>query len=71
MREEAGGSVDHIEDCGPTLTIVEAALILRIHSKTAYRLAQSGFLAGVPVIRVGGSIRIPKERLEAAARGLK
>ena len=48
----------------PLLTIEEAARVLRIGRSLAYQLAQeydsSGGLSGLPVIRVGNCLRVPR-----------
>ncbi len=43
------------------LTIPEAARLLRISPGTAYLAAKGGSL---PVVKVGGSLRVPRARLE-------
>lgn len=48
----------------PLLTVDEAAAVLRIGRSLAYQLAReyesSGGLSGVPVIRLGGCLRVPR-----------
>jgi hypothetical protein len=48
----------------PLLTVEEAATVLRIGRSLAYQLAReyesSGGLAGLPVIRLGGCLRVPR-----------
>ena len=56
------------------LTIEEAARVLRIGRSLAYQLAQeyeaSGGVSGLPVIRVGGCLRVPRwALLELALTG--
>jgi Helix-turn-helix domain len=53
------------------LTIEEAARALRIGRSLAYQLAQaSGGVSGLPVIRVGGCLRVPRwALLELALTG--
>jgi len=51
------------------LTVEEAAVVLRIGRTTAYELAR-GFLAGneadgIPVVRIGRQMRVPRCELEA------
>lgn len=46
-----------------TLTIPEAAELLGVGRNTAYLEAQTGELAGVPVIRVGRRLLIPRAPL--------
>jgi excisionase family DNA binding protein len=49
------------------LTIPEAARLLRISAGTAYLAAKAGSL---PVVKIGGSLRVPRARLEVLL-GLK
>lgn len=48
----------------PLLTVEEAARVLRIGRSLAYQLAReyevSGGVAGLPVIRLGGCLRVPR-----------
>lgn len=44
-----------------TYTIREAAVILKIHRATAYRLVQRGEL---PVVRIGSVLRVPARELQ-------
>lgn len=58
----------------PLLTVEEAAGVLRIGRSLAYQLAReyeaSGGLSGVPVIRVGCCLRVPRwALLELALAG--
>ena len=54
------------------LTVVEAARLLRIGRTLAYQLA-SRFLAGepdgLPVVRLGGCLRVPRSALDGLMRG--
>ncbi|MEI7705714.1 MAG: helix-turn-helix domain-containing protein [Deltaproteobacteria bacterium] len=49
-----------------TLTVDEAAALLRIHPKTAYRLALRGRLPGA--LRVGGHWRVSRARTRVQAQ---
>ncbi len=49
-----------------TLTIPQAAICLGVSRNAAYEAARSGELAGVPVIRVGRRLLIPRAMLENA-----
>lgn len=48
----------------PLLTIEESARVLRVGRSLAYQLAgeyeASGGLSGLPVIRLGGCLRVPR-----------
>lgn len=46
-----------------TFTIPEAAELIGVSRNTAYEEAKTGELAGVPVIRVGRRLLIPRARL--------
>ena len=73
MREEVGlvinareaGSVT--EDGRLVLTVEEAARVLRIGRSAAYeqarRFVQSGGTEGLPVIRMGRALRVPRHAL--------
>lgn len=54
-------------------TVLEAALILRIGRTSAYRLAKLYLLTdgeqGLPVVEVGGLLRVPRVALERQAGG--
>jgi Helix-turn-helix domain len=55
------------------LTVDEAALVLRIGRTSAYALARefltTGGLSGLPVLRVGRQLRVPRCRLEQLLGG--
>lgn len=55
------------------LTVAEAAQVLRIGRTAAYALAaryeQTGGAEGLPVIRIGKQLRVPRARLEELAGG--
>lgn len=58
----------------PVLTIEEAARVLRVGRSLAYQLAReyeaSGGVSGLPVIRLGGCLRVPRwALLELALAG--
>ena len=58
----------------PLLTVEQAARVLRIGRSLAYQLANeylaTGGTAGMPVIRVGGCLRVPRwALLELALAG--
>ena len=48
----------------PVLTVEEAARVLRIGRSLAYELAReydaTGGVSGLPVIRIGGCLRVPR-----------
>ncbi len=60
-----------LDDCPELLTISEAATFLRISRTTAYaeakRFEHTG--VGLPVIRVGRSLRAPKAMLQRLVAG--
>jgi hypothetical protein len=60
-----------LDDCPELLTIAEAAQFLRISRTTAYaeakRYERTG--EGLPVIRVGHSLRAPKAALQRLVAG--
>ncbi len=51
----------------PLLSVSEAAELLRVSKATAYRLVQAGEL---PALRVGHSLRIDREELNAWLYGV-
>jgi excisionase family DNA binding protein len=55
------------------LTILEAAKVLRVGRTAAYELATryeaTGGAEGLPVIRMGRQLRVPRARLEELAGG--
>src|SRR5918996_4939278 len=55
------------------LTVVEAARLLRIGRTSAYLLAQQWLYSdgrdGLPVVRVGRQLRVPRRALESLAGG--
>ena len=59
----------------PLLTIEEAARVLRIGRSLAYQLAHeyetSGGISGLPVIRVGGCLRVPRWALRELALSVR
>ncbi len=56
------------------LTVEEAAAVLRIGRTSAYELARrwlaTGGQDGLPVIRLGRSLRVPQEAIDRLARQL-
>jgi len=60
-----------LDECPELLTITEAAQVLRISRATAYaeanRFERTG--EGLPVIRVGRSLRAPREQLRSLIAG--
>ena len=66
-------SIDRM-DSSPLLTVEESAGVLRIGRSLAYRMTReylaSGGIAGLPVIRVGACLRVPRWALvELVATG--
>ena len=84
-RAEQFDSIHSIDDLAPPggappteglpdfLTVVEAARLLRIGRTSAYQLAQqwqySDGREGLPVVRVGHQLRVPRRALERLAGG--
>lgn len=66
MTEAADDSVQELADF---LTLEEAARVLRIGRNTAYELARQYVCTdgakGLPVVRVGRALRVPRALLEA------
>lgn len=60
-----------LDDRPELLTVSEAAQLLRISRTTAYAEAKRYLLTGegLPVIRVGRSLRAPRERLRRLIEG--
>ncbi len=60
-----------LDECPELLTITEAAQLLRISRTTAYaeakRFERTG--EGLPVIRIGHSLRAPREKLRSLITG--
>jgi excisionase family DNA binding protein len=60
-----------LEELPDFLTVEEAAAVLRIGRTSAYLLAQrwrfSGGDTGLPVVRVGRQLRVPRAALERLA----
>ena len=62
-----GSETDRSSRAKATLTIPEAAKLLGVGRNLAYQsAAEDGELAGVPVIRVGRRMVVPRARLLAA-----
>lgn len=51
------------------LTIEEAGRMLGVSRWLAYEQARSGLLGGVPVIKIGRRLVVPRKALEAVLRG--
>ena len=49
-----------------TLSVTQAAILLGVARNTAFEAARSGELAGVPVIRVGRRLLVPRAPFLAA-----
>jgi len=47
-----------------TMSVPEAGAALSVSRATSYRLARSGEIAGVPVLRVGRQLRVSRRALE-------
>ena len=62
-----------MEEIQSFLTVPEAAKVLRLGRSAAYELAlryeRTGGAEGLPVIRMGRLLRVPRARLEALAGG--
>jgi excisionase family DNA binding protein len=60
-----------LEDLPPFLTVEEAASVLRIGRTSAYVLCQSwlnsGGSTGLPVVRIGRQLRVPRTALARMA----
>jgi excisionase family DNA binding protein len=60
-----------LEDHGPFLRVEEAAALVRISRTVAYALARqwldTGGRAGLPAVRIGRSVRIPRAALQRMA----
>lgn len=68
---ERGGVM--VSEAPDLLTVTEAARVLRVSRTTAYRLVHlylaAGGRDGVPVVRVGGQLRVPRVELEKLIGG--
>lgn len=64
-------SLPHASD--DFLTVEEAAAVLRIGRTAAYEATrawrETDGAEGIPVVKIGGSLRVPRRRLEALAGG--
>jgi hypothetical protein len=82
LSEPNGAAIDDRAASGPAppvgglpdfLTVVEAARLLRIGRTSAYVLAQRWLYTdgreGLPVVRVGRQLRVPRRALEGLACG--
>ena len=77
---QVGGTVADIEGPSATpglprfLTVEEAAVVLRIGRTSAYELARrwlaTGGREGLPVIRLGRTLRVPRAAIERLAQRL-
>ena len=67
MAIHAKDPSDALNELPAVLTVKEAAVVLRIGRGTAYELArryrESGGREGLPVVELGGSLRIPRAAL--------
>lgn len=52
-----------------TLTVEEAAIELGISRYLAYEQARTGQIAGIPVLRVGRRLLVPRAALERVLEG--
>jgi hypothetical protein len=82
LSEPNGAAIDDRAASGPAravgglpdfLTVVEAARLLRIGRTSAYVLAQRWLYTdgreGLPVVRIGRQLRVPRRALEGLAGG--
>ena len=67
MAQRAPRLEPALEDLPAALTVEEAAIVLRIGRGAAYELARqyehTGGQAGLPVIRLGRTLRVPRAGL--------
>ncbi len=61
MSGESAAS-PHVPVSGKYLTAVEVSLWLQVSEKTVYRWAAAD--PSMPALRIGGTVRFPRERLE-------
>ncbi len=54
-----------------TLTVEEAALELGISRQLAYEQARGGHIGGIPVLRIGRRMLIPRAALDRALEGIE